>query len=348
MKHIIVSDTHVGCRDDNPHIAKHQRDVWAYILDYAEANDIRHFYHLGDFFDNRKKISLKTMEEVEHLTCALDERGITVDLLVGNHDTAYKNTNRVNSPEFLLDPTIFRVFIEDVTEENDIIFVNWLNSENFEDAVKKIESSKAKYCFGHFDINGFKFQKDGKTSESVLNQSSFFRFQKVLSGHFHTRQAVGNIEYIGSPFEMTWADHDDPKGFTVFDDEAGTFDFVPHGIHLFQLMYIGESVKSPDNFNTPRLQTMDELAGRIVRVVTKLSDKDNEKLIANLSKFNPAQLQLVPTVVTVNLSNVQVDVGLNPDKIASDYIMTAIEDKSVASNVLEYVQNLLKDAQNAV
>ena len=65
---------------------------------YLDQHDIKHIIHMGDYFDRRKFINFASMQRnIEHFVKPMIERGITMDLIIGNHDTYYKNTNEVNS-----------------------------------------------------------------------------------------------------------------------------------------------------------------------------------------------------------------------------------------------------------
>lgn len=341
MRHIILTDTHAGCRDDNQPIMNHQRKVWDYVINFAKDFGINHFYHLGDFFDNRKRISLKTMEFVTHLTTKLSENDITVTLIIGNHDTAYKNTNEVNSPEYLLSGEIFDIDSQDVTEVGDVLLVNWITKDNYETVVDKIEKSKSKYCFGHFDIAGFKFQRNGIESSSALKQSTFMKFDKVLSGHFHTHQIVGNIEYIGSPFEMSWADYNDPKGFIVFDDEAGTFEFVEHGINLYHVLEISDAGKTM----TPPTKDID---GKFIRLVSSLDEKITLKAAQMLVDKGAHQVMVIYDNVATVATKSEVNLNKSSEEIAADYIKSQYADEDFAAAVNKKANEYIKDVVHGV
>lgn len=53
------------------------------------------------------------------------------------------------------------------------------------------------------------------------------RDYRVISGHYHTRQDVGTVSYVGNPYSLTFGEANDPaKGFQVLNDD-GSLTFVP-------------------------------------------------------------------------------------------------------------------------
>ncbi len=104
MKVALLGDTHFGARNDNSafhdYFEKFYRDVF---FPYLEANSIDTIVQFGDLFDRRKYINFSTLAKSRrYFFDPLSEQGYTMHVFVGNHDTFYKNTNEVNSPELLL------------------------------------------------------------------------------------------------------------------------------------------------------------------------------------------------------------------------------------------------------
>ena len=65
---------------------------------YLKENNIKHCLHLGDIMDRRKYVSYRTVKEFrEKFIQRFIELDIELHVLVGNHDTYFKNTNEVNS-----------------------------------------------------------------------------------------------------------------------------------------------------------------------------------------------------------------------------------------------------------
>ena len=122
-----------------------------------------------------------------------------VHAITGNHDAYYKNTNKVNSPELLLKDYDNIITYSKPTEINigglDILLLPWINSENFEESKEFIDNSKSKIAMGHLEINGFKATR-GHMMEDGMDVSLFSKFEKVYSGHFHTRSTDGKIYYL--------------------------------------------------------------------------------------------------------------------------------------------------------
>ncbi len=61
---------------------------------------------------------------------------------------------------------------------------------------------------GHLELIGFRVHR-GYIMEHGTDASIFNKFEKVFSGHYHTRSDNGKIFYLGNPYEMYWNDCND-------------------------------------------------------------------------------------------------------------------------------------------
>ena len=98
MKLAILNDTHCGIRNSSDIFMEYQeafyRDVF---FPYCVENDIKHILHLGDYYDNRKTINFKALQHNRKIFLEpLRKNGMTMDVIVGNHDMYYKNTIELN------------------------------------------------------------------------------------------------------------------------------------------------------------------------------------------------------------------------------------------------------------
>ena len=65
----------------------------------------------------------------------------------------------------------------------------------------------------------------------------FKAFQRVFSGHFHHRSITGNITYLGNPYEITWSDYNDKRGFHIYDTETMETEFIENPYSMFHKIY---------------------------------------------------------------------------------------------------------------
>ena len=98
MKLCIINDTHFGVRNDSAVFLEHfilffEEQFFPYCVD----NNIDTVLHLGDFFDRRKYINFKVLNQVrKRIIDKFKDNNITLHVVIGNHDTFYKNTNTIN------------------------------------------------------------------------------------------------------------------------------------------------------------------------------------------------------------------------------------------------------------
>ena len=156
MKIAILNDTHCGVRNDMVEMSEYQGRFYKEVFfPYLDQNDIKHIIHMGDYFDRRKYINFASLQRnIEHFIKPMQERGITMDLIIGNHDTYYKNTNDVNSPALLLYDQKGVNVIEEPKVMNydglDVAMVPWINNENYADAIEFFQTVPSAIAFGHF------------------------------------------------------------------------------------------------------------------------------------------------------------------------------------------------------
>jgi DNA repair exonuclease SbcCD nuclease subunit len=252
MKIALITDTHFGARSDSlPFDAFFKRFYDEIFFPTLEQQNIRTVIHLGDVFDRRKYINFNILKNCrEYFFDRLGDR--SVYMLAGNHDTYFKNTNDVNSPDLLLDSYDNIQVIDrpqNITVGNtSILMMPWICSDNYGECMEAIRSSTAPVLFGHLELAGFVMHK-GQQSEGGMDPKIFDKFDLVCSGHFHHRSRSKNIQYLGNPYELTWNDYDDPRGFHIFDTETLELTFVENPFKMFVRYVYDDGTMDPDGID---------------------------------------------------------------------------------------------------
>jgi len=171
-----------------------------------------------------------------------------------------------------------------------ILLVPWINEENKEASLGLIKASQASVCMGHLELNGF-VATAGHVMDHGMDMDPFKKFKKVYSGHYHTRSNVGNIYYLGNPYEMFWNDCEDSRGFTIFDTETLEQTPINNPYRLFYKVYYEDH--NYKLFNTKELK--DKIIKLIVR--KKTDQKQFEKFIDKLYSTGIQELKIIENYV---------------------------------------------------
>ena len=292
MKIAIITDQHFGCRKNSKlfhdYFLRFYEDVFFPTL---EKEGITTIVDMGDTFDSRKGIDFCALTWAkENYYNRLQKMGIEIHSIVGNHTAYYKNTNDINAINLLLrEYSNVKIYSETTPIEIDnlsILLVPWINPENEKKTMAMIEQSRSPVVMGHLELHGFKVN-DYVVMEHGTSIDPFAKFDRVYSGHFHTRSSQNNIHYLGSPYEMYWNDWNDTRGFHLFDTETLEHTPINNPYNIFEKVFYED---------TP-FQTFDTrgFEDKIVKVIVrKKSDIGQfERFIDKIYSANVAELKIV-------------------------------------------------------
>ena len=241
----IITDSHFGARGDSLIFNEffydfYENQFFPYLKDHPE---ITTFLHMGDCLDRRKYINYNIAKDFrERFIAGLDELNIPCHFIIGNHDIYYKNTLEVNCYDELGMPKKSTIYSEPTVvtiDGYDLMFIPWLTPDSVPSFTKLAENPGVQVAFGHLEVSGFEMHS-GVMSQTGVSKTIFNKFDMVMSGHFHKRSTDGHIYYLGCPYEMTWADCDDPKGFHVFDTETRELEFIPNERNIFEKIHYND------------------------------------------------------------------------------------------------------------
>jgi DNA repair exonuclease SbcCD nuclease subunit len=297
MKLCILGDTHFGARGDSLDFHKYFQKFYDEVFfPYLIENNIKDVFQMGDLFDRRKFINFNSLYlSRKYFFDKCDRLGIKLHTLIGNHDVAYKNTLEVNSPALLLNEYHNIEIYEDFqTVDFDgigIDVVPWICDDNVDDIFNHMKESKSQICFGHFEIAGFEMDR-GNVCETGIDKNTLSKYDVVLTGHFHHKSTNGNITYVGTPYEMTWADYNDPKGFHIFDTETRELSFVQNPFAMFHKINYDDGTKTFEDWKEYDFNKLKECYVKVV-VLNKQNPYLFDHVIDNLYKASVSDLSIV-------------------------------------------------------
>jgi DNA repair exonuclease SbcCD nuclease subunit len=347
LKVAIITDQHFGARNDSiaflDFFQKFYDDTFFPSLDAAGINTV---LILGDTFDRRKYVNFYALDRAKKMFFdKLEERGIRVHMLAGNHDTYYKNTNDVNSPDLLLREYNNIDVIDSpetiVIDGTSICMMPWICPENYQASLDEMKNTKAEICMGHFEIAGFAMHR-GMESHDGLSKEIFDKFDMVFSGHYHHRSDDGHIYYLGNPYELTWQDYKDTRGFHLFDLERRELQFISNPNSMFERVEYDDREQDPIDLDTV------DLTGKYVKlvVVNKTDFYKFDKFIQKLYNKGCYEIKIIEDFSEFEDGEIGEEINLEDTvSVLSNYV-DSIETDVDKEQIKTFMRTLYTEAVN--
>jgi DNA repair exonuclease SbcCD nuclease subunit len=347
LKVAIITDQHFGARNDSiaflDFFQKFYDNTFFPTLDASGINTV---LVLGDTFDRRKYVNFYALDRAKKMFFdKLEERGITVYMLAGNHDTYFKNTNEVNSPDLLLAEYNNIEVIDEPKTINvngfEVCMLPWICPENYTQSLDEIKNTTSTLCMGHLEIAGFAMYR-GMESHEGFSAETFNKFDLVFSGHYHHRSNDRNIHYLGNPYELTWQDYNDPRGFHLFDFATRQLDFIENPYRMFErLEYSDKEIEPVD------LDQLDLKEKYVKLVVLEKTDFYKfDKFIQKLYNKGCHEIKIVEDFSEFQEGEINEEINLEDTvSVLSNYI-ESIETDVDKEKIKSYMRGLYTEAIN--
>ena len=348
MKVAVLNDTHCGIRNSSEIFLENARKFYSDVFfPYCQEHGIEQILHLGDYYDHRKFVNFKALNHNRKAFLdPLRKYGMKMDIIPGNHDTYYKNTNDLNSLKELLGHYMNEVHIvmdPTVMEYGSlkIALLPWINGENYESSMKFVNECKADWLGGHLELSGFDVMKGMKNAHGQ-DPKPYGRFEMVLSGHYHTASRQDNIWYLGSQMEFFWSDAHDPKYFHVIDTETREIEKVLNPYTLFEKIVYNDD---KTDYNSLDLTHLDKRFVKVV-VVNKSDPFTFDRFIDRIQNQDIYELKIAENFSEFMGENVE-DEGISFDDTADivDTYIDAVDTELDKDRIKNQVRELMTEAQ---
>jgi len=227
-------------------------------LDGVLATAIEHkakaIVHLGDLFHDRKGIPPEVIHRAGEWLDRVHAAKIELHLLVGNHDMS------LDAGTHALRGFKGRAILHDRVETVDILGSRCGFIPYAEDpaavaaAATHLRTQRCEYVFGHLGIGDPKYancvpveyEVPGRIALDDLRPGDF---AQIFLGHYHLQQQLlDNVQYVGSPLQLSFGEADHPKGWHVLDERRGTVRIAANTFSpKYHIVYDAESASEfPD------------------------------------------------------------------------------------------------------
>lgn len=346
---VIIGDLHIGARNNSQLFLDYMKDYfYNELFPFIKENNVKNVIQLGDTLDKRKNIDFVTSAFlIKEWLSWFDNNDVKLHSIIGNHDTYYKSTNDLSGVK-QYESLFHNVNI--ITEPESIkigntnfICIPWICPENKQDVKNYIEyirntpknTGEFRIMCGHFELAGFNINRNFKSKSGTLDEEEFQSIDHVFSGHFHTPSERKNIQYVGTPYWLTWNDYGDKKKIVLLDadDPLNTIENIYTEKSLFHKIIYQPGEQQ--NINVPK--------GSFVKVIVNEPDNLLDVFVNDLSeRFDLSQCQVIDMTNTETeqeseLDNIELD---DPFQILMKSIEN-IDDPFVSSELL----SIYKEAQ---
>jgi len=213
------TDIHIGAKSNSQ---QHNEDCIQYIEWFCnkieEEGDVDHIIFAGDWHETRAAINISTLKYSYEIATKLNNIGLPVYMIIGNHDLYHRNNRDVYSVLPFHEFNNFTIIDQPTVIENigdSVLLCPFLFHEEYPILS---EYNNVPYWVGHFEFKDFIVSGYNITMKSGPDHTNFTKPKHIISGHFHKRQTSGNVTYIGNTFPTNFADAgDNERGMMVFD-----------------------------------------------------------------------------------------------------------------------------------
>jgi len=216
----MFTDIHFGEHGDDDVHNNYCLEFIGWFIEQAKERGCDCIAFLGDWHHSQVKIGSKTLNYSYDGLAQLNQCGLPVIFLIGNHDILYKDNRSVHSIPFAHTFSNITV-VNQIERVGDSVFVPWVTPG---DDLAPAHAPDVKYVFGHFEFPGFWMNEAYIMPDNpkAIHAEDFGTPEYVLSGHYHKRQMQRikntSVVYIGNPFPHDYSDAGDrERGMAILD-----------------------------------------------------------------------------------------------------------------------------------
>lgn len=246
----IFTDCHFGVGKDSTLRLNETKKCFKWIIKTFKENKVDYIIFCGDLFDSRFSINVQTLNYAIECVEELANNFQKLFLIIGNHDTFYKNNNNTNSITFLskLSQNENIIIVEDKPyfiqiQNKSLGLFPWGFDLN---QLKEIDHYQCvDYGFGHFEVNGIE-QTGSISTGAKYHYKDLAKISPVIfSGHYHnstTYKYNNNIVYmLGDPLQLNWGEFNKDKFIYTFDCINDIFQSYKNNINSrFEKIYYSQ------------------------------------------------------------------------------------------------------------
>ena len=219
----MFTDIHFGRRSNSK---IHNQDC----VDFIEwfCNNIKsdgsytHLAFLGDWYESRSAINIETLDYSYKALKMINDLNLPIFFCVGNHDLHRRTTRDVHSVRMFNEFSNI-VVVDSPTVIDNILFSPFLFEEEYE---KLIKYNDLWAWAGHFEFKNFVLTGHTHLAQHGPDHTIFNGPKRIFSGHYHKRQFLDNVFYIGNAFPMDFGDaSDNDRGMCTYEVEDDKVSF---------------------------------------------------------------------------------------------------------------------------
>lgn len=348
MKFAIITDQHFCVRGSSQYFINQYRKFYKDIFfPELKKQGVKLIICLGDTWEDRKMLNVAGIKAAKEMYFDVAQKeGIKIISIIGNHDVYYRNTNSVNSMDFLEE--IYdnvQIIRENTVLDLDgfkLALCSWINKENYETQLNFLQTAEADALGGHFEINGFEMTR-GNVCETGMKAELFKRFAMVWSGHFHIKSLIDFIHYLGNPFQTNKGDCGYDRGFHIFDTDTRHLEFIKNTHECYVRIQYDENV---DLINFDYEFYRDKY---VFLDITSMLKIDSVKFNTFKDKLNEYAWDVDP--VEHEFVNAEGEVIVDVDyksniEIINNYIESNYQDKEIRNALMSMMDELHTEALN--
>lgn len=220
----MFTDIHFGARNNSDQHNLDNLDYIDWFIERVKEENPSHIAFLGDFFENRNAINVRTLDYATEACRRLNALGIPVIWIVGNHDLYHRSNRKIFSTNMFKDLSNFVVVSEPTKIADDWLVAPFLFKDEYPLLAEQINAHR--YVMGHFEFKDFVVAGSTRTLDHGPDGGAFTGPRFIFSGHFHKRQFNRNIVYIGNTFPTNYGDAGDAeRGMAIFVPETDDVTF---------------------------------------------------------------------------------------------------------------------------
>lgn len=241
-KILLFSDAHIHAHKKSFDRLKDCLTALEWAFETAKTHKIKDVVFAGDLFQDRQKIDVATYGLTFDVLFKYCDGSINLWLLLGNHDMWYHDKWDISSVlPFSALPNVTVITKARTLEINgkEIDFLPYVRNpiEHLTELGMAAKQRKGlKILIGHLAVHGAELNALYHTLADVVLEHDgdmvkigpeyFKAWDKVFLGHYHGAQEMENIEYIGSPLQLTFGEAFQDKHIIIYDLKTGNREYI--------------------------------------------------------------------------------------------------------------------------